>query len=578
MEKLYILKLSSNKPSFKEVTFNRTGITIIKGKKVSKGKTDTYNGVGKSLLIRIIDFCLGSKEIKEFKKLKEWEFYLDLEIDNKLYRIVRTTEKQNKVIVNSTEYTIEAYRDFLEGKVFPMESVKKCLTYRTLISRFLRPKKESYNKYDVIASKEEDYTKLINLSYLLGLNTSLVEKKHFLKDKYNSETKRGNFYKSDLKLVNILNTNNKLDIKIVNLKAAVEKQEEKLRNFEVSSEYAGLRGKKEEVSKDREQLLNEIFILKNKISKLEKNLAIKSDLSDKAVIDLYEQANIVFDINIKKTLEEVSEFHNKMLITRQERSKKEIGSLKKKLQGRESSLDIINEKLDSYGNVFRTTGSFEEYEALNNEIREKKIELNSLEKYQQLLNDVEKSKAELKIELDKENLKTTKYLEDKNIEIIEIIKTFRNLANEFYSGKESGISIENNNGSNKTRFNILADIESDSSDGINEVKIFCFDLTIMILNHHRNNFLIHDSRLLSDMDSRQQAILFRVANEVFEEIGKQYIIGINENMINGMKVTENWEDIKGIFEGDNNKIELELTDENEESKLLGKTISLNYEK
>ena len=60
-----LIKLSANKDSFKTIKFNPTGLTIIVGAK-SKGG-ETYNGVGKSLVIELLHFCLGSSKNPEFE-------------------------------------------------------------------------------------------------------------------------------------------------------------------------------------------------------------------------------------------------------------------------------------------------------------------------------------------------------------------------------------------------------------------------------------------------------------------------------------------------------------------------------
>lgn len=72
--------------SFKTVKFNPDGLTLIVGVKTNtkenkSTKSDkTYNGVGKSLLIDLVHFCLASQAKDSFKKsLPGWEFTLTFE-------------------------------------------------------------------------------------------------------------------------------------------------------------------------------------------------------------------------------------------------------------------------------------------------------------------------------------------------------------------------------------------------------------------------------------------------------------------------------------------------------------------
>jgi len=85
-------------------------------------------------------------------------------------------------------------------------------------------------------------------------------------------------------------------------------------------------------------------------------------------------------------------------------------------------------------------------------------------------------------------------------------------------------------GDNQLRFDIEARIQDDASDGINEARIFCFDMTVLTGRHnHHAEFLFHDSRLFSNMDPRQRATLFKIAYEYAQKENTQYIATVNED-------------------------------------------------
>ena len=71
---MYLKKLSANKESFHDLILSSNGINIILGSRSveDKKKNDTVNGVGKTLSIKLIDYCLGcrSDAHKELKKLQ----------------------------------------------------------------------------------------------------------------------------------------------------------------------------------------------------------------------------------------------------------------------------------------------------------------------------------------------------------------------------------------------------------------------------------------------------------------------------------------------------------------------------
>lgn len=109
---------------------------------------------------------------------------------------------------------------------------------------------------------------------------------------------------------------------------------------------------------------------------------------------------------------------------------------------------------------------------------------------------------------------------------------FRNLAKKFYPDAASGITIYNNEGDNQLRYDIEAKIEADSSDGINKVKIFCYDTTLLFKGYgHLIHFLLHDSRIFSDIDERQKTELFKIVDELFSNSDYQYIATVNQNQL-----------------------------------------------
>lgn len=100
-----LIRLSANHDSFKTVTFNETGLTLIVGSKTKGG--ETYNGVGKSLIIELIHFCLGSSQNSEFKeKIPQWEFTLEFDLLNNRHTVSRNTTSQNTLLLDNQQYRL----------------------------------------------------------------------------------------------------------------------------------------------------------------------------------------------------------------------------------------------------------------------------------------------------------------------------------------------------------------------------------------------------------------------------------------------------------------------------------------
>ena len=78
-----IYQIYSNKKQFKPVKFE-IGLNIIKAdKKPDSGKKDSRNGLGKTTLINIIRFCLGSdldKNLLPVNDIEDWVFFIEMDL------------------------------------------------------------------------------------------------------------------------------------------------------------------------------------------------------------------------------------------------------------------------------------------------------------------------------------------------------------------------------------------------------------------------------------------------------------------------------------------------------------------
>lgn len=65
------------------------------------------------------------------------------------------------------------------------------------------------------------------------------------------------------------------------------------------------------------------------------------------------------------------------------------------------------------------------------------------------------------------------YLDEQSKYLENIRNMYWEYAKRFYPKKKSGLVIKNNSGENLLRYTLEARIEDDSSDGVNEVRMFC---------------------------------------------------------------------------------------------------------
>ena len=166
------------------------------------------------------------------------------------------------------------------------------------------------------------------------------------------------------------------------------------------------------------------------------------------------------------------------------------------------------------------------------------------------------------------------YLDEQSKYLESIRNMYWEYAKRFYPKKKSGLVIKNNSGENLLRYTLEARIEDDSSDCVNEVRMFCFDWLILNCQVSKMKFIAHDSRMYANMDPRQRETLFRIVYETCKQKGFQYICSINEDALESFESLMDAEEYKNIIK---DNIILELNDDAPESKLLGIQIDMDLE-
>ncbi|MGL5572121.1 DUF2326 domain-containing protein [Cetobacterium sp.] len=571
---MLILSLKANKKSFNEIIFNPTGLSIVSGTKGKSDSTKTFNGVGKSLMIRLIDFCLGSNPIKNFEELEGWIFYLEVKINEEKYIFSRETKNPQKIYINGEEKKLKDFLSWLEKKIFIDLKKTPFLTTRGLLKRFIRPTKDAYISYNKIDKKEEDYTSLILDSYLLGLNIELIQTKYNLVKQLKA-TKESIKFIQKLEYVKKYVDGKKKDnvyLRIKDLESTLLELEKKLKEFKIAENYSEVETKLKELNAHHQEIENKIFILNKRIEALNKNLEFSRSIENSEVYKLYEIAKIEIKDMIKKRMDEVEEFQRMMLENRNKRYKTELEKLI--LQKNELETVVIKTQTEINQSIkfLNSHGALKEYETLLNEIRSKEQELAKLNEYQELVEKEKEKKDSLDKELILEKEKTTKYLNDNKKELDDLNNLFREFSRKLYPDKLSGLDIQNNDGENLTRFSVKAEIDGDSSDGINSAKIFCYDIVKLFKAKEYIKFLIHDSRLFSEIDPRQIILSMKEILKLTEEYNLQYIFTINENILESLKKED-----EEFYMELKKKIVKNLYDTSDSTKLLGIKINLKYE-
>ena len=572
-----LISLTANKQSFHPVIF-REGINIIVGKQaVSQNENDgnTYNGVGKSLAIHLVHFCLGSNAINSFsQKLSNWEFTLRFFIGADEYYSKRNTDEQDKIELNGEILKLSEFRKRMFRLCFDAEDDIRYLTWNTLFSRFARRYRTCYASFDGFMPKETDYSKLLNNCYLLGLDTGLIIKKKELREKQNASIATEKAIKNDPVFRQYYLGKHDAEIDVADLQYRISELVKTIDTFKISNNYHEIEVEADEKSYQKKQYENRRVIISNNIKNIEEALQETATVKDENLLKVYEAANVEIPDMVKRNIDDVLRFHRDLIENRNDRLRRELNRYKADLKEIDSQIAELGLQMDELLNFLNTHGALEEYVALTKQLTSLQNELNRIEEYQKILKTYKDTILDIKTEFISQDKDTDSYLEEINKKLISLMNQYSSFAKRFYPKKRSGLSIRNNSGENMLRFSLDARIEDDSSDGVNEVRIFCFDLLILLNAVSSIRFLMHDSRIFANMDPRQREVVFRILNDVCKTNDIQYICSINEDAMLSIKSLMSEDDYNSII---SDNIILELKDDAPESKLLGVQVDIDLE-
>ena len=488
--------------------------------------------------------------------MPDWEFTLRFKIDGKEYYATRSTERQNVIDFSGEEYTAQKMRMKMLELCFGLTENPTNMTWTTLFSRFVRRFRSCYATFDTFVPKESDYSKILNNCYLLGIDTELIVRKKELRDQQSLGNTTEKAIKKDPLFKQYYLGKSDAALDASDLEYRIGELEKEISQFKVSNNYHELEKEADEKSFEKRALKE------------------TTEVKEEKLLKVYEAAQVEIPEMVKKNLDEVLKFHDDLLTSRNTRLRKELNKQRDELKDIDDSIETLGKRMDELLSFLDSHGALEEYVALTKQLNALNTELNRIQEYQKILKAYKDNELRIKAELIEQDKETEEYLEAEEEYLKKLRNQFWNYAKKFYPKKRSGLVINNNSGENMLRFNLDARIEDDSSDGVNEVRMFCFDLLLLNCKKSKIRFLAHDSRLFANMDPRQRESLFRIVNETCAENNMQYICSINEDALLSFQSLMTQDEYQR-FVLDN--IILELNDDAPESKLLGIQVDIDLE-
>lgn len=516
LKSLIIKKENEN---IRNIKFHK-GLNLIIDETPSDDTKVTGNNIGKTTVLKLIDFCLGAKQSI---------IYSDTETKKEEYKLVKEFLQDNNVVIiltlvenlddeNSKKIVIE--RNFLSGKkairlingeyikdkdfektllsyIFPNHKAEKP-TFRQIISHNIRYKDENINntlKTLNSFSSDAEYETLY--LFLLGCNFDQGAKKQEILAKIKQEK----IYKDRLEKKQ---TKNAYEVALSILENEIEELENKKNSLNINPNF----------EQDLERL-NQVKYFLNRESSKVTNLKIRRDLindskneilQNKSDIDLkqlraiYEQATDKID-SLQKTFDDLVHYHNNMVLKKVKFITEELPDLEKQIDTVEINIKKLLEEEKSLTEKIAKSDSFSQLEeiiaTINEKYRQKGEYENIISQLTEAEENLEQYNNELNV-LDKK-LFSDEFEENLKKQINIFNRYFSTVSNELY-GERYALKYDkiiNKNGQQLFKF---SSFNTNLSSGKKQGEILCFDLAYTIFADEQNiptlHFLLNDKKEL----------------------------------------------------------------------------------
>lgn len=545
--------LFANQKSFHAVTFTAGLNVILAERSSSSTEKDTRNGIGKSTLIEIIDFCLGSRATHGkgllIEPLEQWVFTLDITLGDNRVKVTRAVAEQNLIIVDGPTkgwpeqpdvdeetgkrvFKADRWRTLLGWALFDLPRTADQLpykpSYRSLVSYFVRRGPDAYTSPFRHFRQQKTWDIQLHTAYLLGMNWEYAARWQGLKDKEEGVKAFDKAIKTGA-MEGAIGTVGELETQRIQLEQQTAAATQALETFKVHPQYESIQDDANRLTTEIHDLVNQNVMDRRRLTQYEESVKQENPPTTTSLERLYEESGVVFPDAVKRTLDEAREFHRQIVSNRSEFLESEIGRIRKTIKEREARIKDLTEERAEVLKVLQTHGALQELTKL----QERNVELRgSLDRVQARLQEMKNLKAtKREVKTAKADLVQTAEMDHEQRRDVwsTAVRLFNGNSQALYKSPGKLIIDVGDTG-----YKYQVDIERSGSEGIEKMKIFCFDLAVLQLQMQTRkgiDFLIHDTLMYDSVDARQRALAFERADEVTKTLGGQYICTINSDMV-----------------------------------------------
>jgi len=543
-----ILKIESTLPGFKPVMF-KPGFNIVLADRTKEStKKDSRNGLGKSTLLEIIHFCLGSSlqqgDTLRASALASVSFSMEFILRGERVVVQRSTANPGRVFVEgdfrswpnkpergASGYWLSAndWRNVLAVRAFdiPTDSPRSYKpTFRSCISYLVRLGQDAYSEPFRHFGKQLTWDIQVNTAFLLGLAWEDASEWQELRDKAKILDSIKSAAQAGL-MKDVLGSRGELEAEYIRLEATVNKIGADLKGFRVLSQYRELEARADEITRACHEFSNGNVTDQQLLDLYNSSLESEKEPAPDSVLAMYAAAGVSLPGAVLKRVEDVQHFHAQVLRNRKQFLLKEVDTLKATISGRETKIATLQKEHAEIMETLSSHGALDQFVKMQRAHSGDTAKLKEITARLDNIKRFEEGRSSLKIETEMLRQRARKNYADRYPQRQQAVAAFNEYSQALYKAP-GNLVID----IGKSGFKFAVEIERASSTGVSNMKVFCYDLALAKLWSKLDagpRFLVHDSTIFADVDERQVAAALEVAHSECQALGYQYICTFNSD-------------------------------------------------
>lgn len=577
-----INRIYSDLPKFKNISF-RQGLNILLAEKGPKA-TDkqTRNRAGKSSLLDIIHFLLGSKCDKDsiFRgaALRDAVFGMEFTLGGKFARVERVGDRPSPVTVagesslwpvpptvkgHVSQLTNDNWKAVLAKLMFDLGEFEEpwSPSYRSLIGYFVRRDREGGMEHPMMNSRQQrPVDQQVNVSFLVGLDWSIAREWQGVRDREKSleQIKKG---MKEGSFGAVIGSAASLKSALIVAQDKTRRLKTSVASFKVVEQYHELEREASMHTRRLAELSDENLLDKRYLGELEQVTVEEIPPAPGDIDRLYKEAGVVLPGLVKKRFEDLTVFHDSIVKNRRAYLQSEMEVAKQRIADREVERAKLDSRRAELLTILQSSGALEQFTALQGELTRSEAHVETLKQKYDAAEALESGDLKLKVERAHLVERLRQDYVEQNATIEQAVLTFRDISARLYEEDKAG-SLTITPTENGPLFE--AHVPGEKSKGVNNMRIFCFDMMLMLLSLARGRspgFLVHDSHLFDGVDERQVGKALALGAELAKQHNFQYIVTMNTDAIP--------REVPAGFKLEDYALAVRLTDASEDGGLFG---------